>query len=489
MKKKDVAVIAIAASAGALVLFGIPLAAWITRVNMANTPTTPTTSATTETTVKATPTVNTDKSTKTYYCKDPLWSLLPTEVRCEESTEEEFLKFTQDVAAAMGFDPDNAVIDQWGVGCFGCPDVQVFRSCDIPREYEYEGDPLFLVSHEYLDGGDMDKDNRRTFFYSKDFKFIVVLNGSYVRSYWGELYTEDYILEIYYKCENLLAEGSKEPEPTHGMPVLPIGEPLMFDVTGDGIEDEVYGDMVGSGMVRTQLRVNDGVTGELYVLDGYNYDYFADRVEDGRLVVIKCGPYGYGDPIVETQGTVVFQNGILIFVADDNKIKEDTAAIFEGADEIALTDDDFVFEYDGHIFSINNDWHDYIDELDYPEEYEENNYGYITTYNGYWWRLQYPSAGNYDWYFAVTLVSPSSVREGNDTAVDCLLLSQTPTARGIKAGDSAESLASLYGAPDRLEYFDNNSDLIWVIYKGKTGEILFAVNNEGIIEYTCLRSI
>ena len=203
MKKKDIIAIVIAACALFSLLFGIPFIAWVALVVKANTPETPTT----ETTVKVTPTVNADKSQKTYYCNEPLWSLLPTEVRCEESTEEEFLKFTQDLAVVMGFNPDNATIDQWGVGHFRCPDVQVFRSCDIPREYEYEGNPLFLVSHEYLDGGDMDKDTRCTFFYSKDFKFIVVLNGSYVKSYWGEFYTEDYILEIYYQCESLLAKG------------------------------------------------------------------------------------------------------------------------------------------------------------------------------------------------------------------------------------------------------------------------------------------
>ena len=486
MKKKDIAIIVIAASGIALVLFGIPFAGWIARVVKANTPETPTTT-TTETTVKAsTPIVNTDK---TYYCNEPLWSVLPTKVRSEDSTEEEFLKFTQDVAAAMGFNPDDAKIDNWDVGHFGCSDVQVFRSCDIPSEYEYDGTPLFLVSHEYLDGGDMDKDTRCTFFYSRDFKFMVVLNGSYVRSYWGELYTEDYIMEIYNQCEGFLAHGDVDFTPIT-IPGLYFGEPTMFDVTGDGVEDKVYGSMYGSGMVRTQLHVVDVATGELYILDGYNYDYYPEGVEDGRLIIIESGPNGYGDPIKKTQGTVVLQNGRLIFVADDNKIKEDTAAVFEGAEEIALTDDDFVFEYEGHTFSIDNDWHDYIDELGYPEEYDENNYGYITTYNtGYWWRMQYPSAGNHEWYFAVTLVSPSRVREGDDTVVDAISLNLTPTARGIKAGDSVETLAAVYGAPDRIEYFEDNAGMVFVIYKGKTGEIAFAVNNEGIIEYTCLFSI
>lgn len=498
MKKKDIAIAAIAGAGVFLLIAGIPFAAFVARVIKANSPEAPITTNADTTVIdgltdvnadrSTPPTVNADKTTETYYCNEPLWSILPTEVRYEDSDETEFLKFTQDLAVAMGFDPENAAIDKWGVGYIEGSDIQIFRSCDIPSEYEYEGDPLFLVSYEYLDGGELVKDFRRTFFYSSDFKFVVALNGSYVRSYWGEFYTEDYIMEIYNRCEPLLARGSEEPATPQGAPKLLIGEPIMFDVTGDGVEDAVTGSMYGSGMVRTILHVRDGVTDELYVLDGYNYSYFAEGVEDGRLIVVMAGPYGYGDPVKEIQGTVVLENGLLIFVADDNTIMEDTAAIFEGAEDIAVTDEDFVFEYDGHTFSIDNDWHDYIDILDYPEEYEANNYGFVSSYsNGLWWKLQYPSSGDSDWYFAVTLVSPSREREGTDTEVDYIALDMTPTARGVAGGDPAESLVSLYGAPDRIEYFGENAELVWVIYEGMKGEICFAINNEGIIEYSVLR--
>ena len=91
---------------------------------------------------------------------------------------------------------------------------------------------------------------------------------------------------------------------------------ILCDVTGDGINDLCYSNTFGSGMVRTRCIVYDRVEDETYVLDGYNYDYFVQGEEDGRLVVLESGPNGYGDPITETLGTVELQDGILVFVPD-----------------------------------------------------------------------------------------------------------------------------------------------------------------------------
>ena len=90
----------------------------------------------------------------------------------------------------------------------------------------------------------------------------------------------------------------------------------MADVTGDGCTDLCTCSMVGSGMVRIILIVYDPLQREKYVLDGYNYFYRISDVTDGRLVVTKEGPYGYGDPLTETTGTVKLDNGILVFCAD-----------------------------------------------------------------------------------------------------------------------------------------------------------------------------
>ena len=91
----------------------------------------------------------------------------------------------------------------------------------------------------------------------------------------------------------------------------------LYDVTDDGIVDMCYCMMCGSGMVRTEIIVYDRNNDTRYVLDGFNYDYFIRGVEDERLIVIESGPNGYGDPIIETPGTVEIQDGSLVFVADE----------------------------------------------------------------------------------------------------------------------------------------------------------------------------
>ena len=103
------------------------------------------------------------------------------------------------------------------------------------------------------------------------------------------------------------------------LPYSPENDPTfyLFDVTGDGCVDVCTHQMWGSGMVRTHTIVFDPLSHERYILDGYNYDYVVRGVEDGRLVVMKRGPNGYGDPITETFGTVVLEDGQLVFVPDE----------------------------------------------------------------------------------------------------------------------------------------------------------------------------
>ena len=103
------------------------------------------------------------------------------------------------------------------------------------------------------------------------------------------------------------------------LPWLPDGAPsfTLFDVTGDGCVDLVSGRMFGSGMVRLELVVFDPLAHEKYVLDGYNYDYSISSVSEDRLVVAKRGPNGYGDPVTETLGTMVLEDGLLVFVPDE----------------------------------------------------------------------------------------------------------------------------------------------------------------------------
>ena len=102
------------------------------------------------------------------------------------------------------------------------------------------------------------------------------------------------------------------------LPWLPDGAPsfTLFDVTGDGCVDLCSGRMFGSGMVRLEVVVYDPISRDRYILDGYNYDYYVRDVSADRLVVVERGPNGYGDPIKEKTGTIVLEEGHLVFVPD-----------------------------------------------------------------------------------------------------------------------------------------------------------------------------
>lgn len=93
----------------------------------------------------------------------------------------------------------------------------------------------------------------------------------------------------------------------------------LFDVTGDGCADLCTCVTWGSGMVRTDLVVYDPIEKKLYVLDGYNYDYLIDHVEEDRIVIVMDGPHGYNEPLVKTFGTVKTKDGRLVFVPDSEE--------------------------------------------------------------------------------------------------------------------------------------------------------------------------
>lgn len=149
----------------------------------------------------------------------PLFRSLPTEIRNEQSTEEEFQAYAEEVAKAMGLDP--SVVDDYKYGITKVggklvdgntgekyktfDSVIVYQTCDIPEEYEYSDTlPYHLVSHTYLDGGDFDQDVRRTIFYSPDGKFAVVVFGCLERSYGSDWIQPAELYEFYLKIADLV---------------------------------------------------------------------------------------------------------------------------------------------------------------------------------------------------------------------------------------------------------------------------------------------
>lgn len=156
--------------------------------------------------------------------------------------------------------------------------------------------------------------------------------------------------------------------------------------------------------------------------------------------------------------------------------------IFKDLEKVELSEQDFSFEYEDHTFSISSVWSDYVDALGYPDEYEQNNYGYISTNSdGYYWEMRYPSQGDSDYGFQVVFVSPSREREGADTYVDHITLIRVETSRGIKAGDSVNDLASSYGKPDSITIHEGNDECSDITYTYQDYSIVFIVSEDKVL--------
>ena len=134
---------------------------------------------------------------------------------------------------------------------------------------------------------------------------------------WSEMKCNTTLYPLECKDDYEADELSSEKEDVSAYRLLGYADdPIFFDVTGDRAEDKCYWAMWGSGMTRIDVIVYDEVNDIEYVLDGYNYSYYDLAVEDGQLTATEVGPYGYGDPLTYTPGTVVLENDQLVFVPD-----------------------------------------------------------------------------------------------------------------------------------------------------------------------------
>lgn len=153
-------------------------------------------------------------------------------------------------------------------------------------------------------------------------------------------------------------------------------------------------------------------------------------------------------------------------------------------EQLSLNDEDFNVTYNNITFDSTSNWDDYVEALGYPSNYEDNNYGYISSENGYRWEMRYPAAGQDPFDFRVVLVSPSMEREGADTYPDFIVLDKTATARGIQVGNTLTDLLESYGVPTDIAQTNEDSDEhITLTYSGDLGNIDFGIDENDSIYY------
>ena len=137
----------------------------------------------------------------------PFFRALPREIQSVESTDEEYRKFAENVAARFGLDKSMVHETQSGDIYIENLDVTIYKStAKLLFKYEQEErGTYYLVDKTIYDGGELVKDDIRTFFYSSDGKFIIMLNGSYMKSYYGNVLDYTYMMDFATTCGDLIA--------------------------------------------------------------------------------------------------------------------------------------------------------------------------------------------------------------------------------------------------------------------------------------------
>lgn len=139
----------------------------------------------------------------------PFFRTLPREIQSVESTDTEYREFAEAVAARFGLDKSLVSDTRYGTLYIEDLDATVYRTTDnyaYPFKYEQEDrGTYYLIDKTSYDAGELVKDDIRTFFYSKDGKFIIMLNGSYIESYYGNELDLMYLTDFATTCGDLIA--------------------------------------------------------------------------------------------------------------------------------------------------------------------------------------------------------------------------------------------------------------------------------------------
>jgi hypothetical protein len=198
------------------------------------------------------------------------------------------------------------------------------------------------------------------------------------------------------------------------------------------------------------------------VESGYYMEYIFNS--DKELVYFRSGYGAERDPIEIT-------------LFDTTSIED----AFSDAEDVDLTKEDVSISYNGLDIGPDTTYQEIIDAYSYPENFEDNNNGFISSENGYRWQLQYPDQSDYDYDVRIVCVSPSMEPEGPDTYIDFVYFG-IPTKKGVTERDSIYTLAQVYGAPDDIreaacpEYTD-------IVYEFDGNELIFTILPDNTIVY------
>ena len=181
-------------------------------------------------------------------------------------------------------------------------------------------------------------------------------------------------------------------------------------------------------------------------------------------------------PVVSENNTETVEQGPEEndIVDSTNNDEVDFDAIFMDAPVMELNEADFEVEYESFIISPSSTYQNIVENMGYPLNYEDNNEGYISNYDGYRWNMTYPEEAKMDYQVKLVFVSEDNRRD--NPYIDFYGVNKT--VRDVQVGDSVEAVAEKYGKPDRIESWASNKAITLITYKGDNAMLNFYIKNE-----------
>lgn len=161
--------------------------------------------------------------------------------------------------------------------------------------------------------------------------------------------------------------------------------------------------------------------------------------------------------------------------------EENVQATQSDLPECELEDADFEVTYEGYTINGQTTAEDIESNLGVPEDFEDNNNGYIATVEDEWrWQLIYPDFTNESdikVVFYTDLVT-------DETMIKMVALVNVETYRGIAVGDSMDDVHKAYGLPTEEMPYESNAEYLELDYVKDNQRISFVIDEaSGLVKY------
>lgn len=296
-------------------------------------------------------------------------------------------------------------------------DLELLTSDDLSDLYEYQVDYVISKAEEEL--------------------FSI--------QYWGQLYTTFRGMSFSQGITINAVTGEKIPVEQY----VKIDEHLLDDLKKDEIQYESL-----AGYEKEDI---------LFYLEEFISDYQKGYVDEYSCFFLDESSVNL---IISTKGGN--SNYIVLTIPKTENVQDNFA-------ECELTDEDFDVEYKGYTINRQTTAEELQSNLGVPEDFEDNNNGYIATVGQEWrWQIEYPDFANQS---DIRVVFYTDL-DTDETDIKMVALENVETYRGVKVGDTINTIYEKYGLPVEEKQSDSNEEYLELNYVKDDQRISFVIDEK-----------